>query len=121
MLAREWIRWVCSENELAPPIERTLAFIAGELVAMSVRQVRSPLHLSVGVDEDRIIVRVLIRTVHRPVGAQADAVSAARGFQLVECVADSCGEFDTEYGHELWAAVGRPRGRRASQVLTSMT
>jgi hypothetical protein len=98
-----------------------LVFTAGELVAMSVRQFRTPLHLSVGVEEDRVVVRVLIRRIHGPERVGADAGSAGHGFQLVECVADACGELDTEYGHEMWATVGRRRGRRASQVLTSMT
>ncbi len=120
VMARRWVRWVCAERDLPAPIERSLAFIAGELVAMSVRQVRAPLDLGVTVEEDRVIVRVLNRSAHPPARDRAGA-SSSRSLQLVECVADAWGDDDTEDGHVMWAAVGRPRGRRAARALTSTT
>ena len=106
-LARNRARWVCATHDLAEHIVRDVAFVAGELVAISVRQVHGPLDLEVVVREDAVMVRVHDLGAGRSARSRPDGVGTTRSMQLIRCVAQSWGVSEDADRREMWAAIAR--------------
>lgn len=104
-LARNHVRWACATHQLPEHVVRDAAFVAGELVALSVRQLRAPLDFDISVGPDDVTVRI------RDLGAtwfgrsRPDDVGTGRALQLVACVSQLWGVSITPAGRQMWASI----------------
>lgn len=105
--ARHRVRWVCAAHDLLDRVVRDAAFVAGELVAISVRQVHAPLILDITVEQDNVRIRIRDLGGGQFARSRPDVVGTDRSLQLVQCVAESWGVSETADGREMWAAVAR--------------
>jgi|SRR5579859_6135786 len=111
-LARNRARWLCARRSLTPEVVRDVVFIAGELVAISVRQVHAPLDLDIRIAQATVTVRVHDLGAGRFAQSTPNGVGTSQSLQLIRCVAQSWGVSVTEDGRELWASVVFGRARR---------
>jgi hypothetical protein len=111
-LARNRARWVCDGRGLGDDLVRDVAFIAGELVAISVRQVRAPLDLDICIEQTSITIRVHDLGAGPFARSRPNGVGTTRSMQLVQCVAQSWGVSVINDGRQMWAVLCYPRGGR---------
>jgi hypothetical protein len=104
-LARQRVRWICLSHDLPDDLVRAIAFIAGELVAISVRQVRAPLELHVAFGHDAVMIRVRDLGTGKSAHSRPNTVGTSRGLQLIRCIAQSSGISFIEDRREMWATV----------------
>lgn len=110
-VARSRARRVCARYALLEHVVRDVEFIAGELVAISVRQTRAPLDFDVRVGGNSVTVRIRDLGGGRFARSRPDGVGTNRSLQLVQCVSQSSGVCVTADGREMWAVI--PLGPRS--------
>jgi hypothetical protein len=97
-------------HALLEHVARDVAFIAGELVAISVRETQAPLEFDVCVGWNNVTVRIRDLGGGRLARSRPNGVGTNRSLQLVQCVSQSWGVCVTADGREMWAVIAlRPR------------
>lgn len=104
-LARNHVRWICTNRDLPDAVVRDIAFIAGELVAISVRQVHAPLDLVICIGQTNATIQVHDLGAGKNARSRPNGVGTNRSLRLVQGVAQSLRVSITEDRREVWATV----------------
>ncbi|MFL6161082.1 MAG: hypothetical protein ACJ74U_02520 [Jatrophihabitantaceae bacterium] len=103
LAARRFVRSICSQQALPARVTDNAAFVAGELVLISVIQSRSVVALAVGLDGTDVILRLRDRSTTWPMRRGLGSVD--RG-EVVHRLSRSWGFACDGYGREIWAVIG---------------
>lgn len=104
--ARKLVRDICVESGLPDSVVDAAALVAGELVTISVHQVRSPLDVVVLVDADEVTVQVRDIGAMPPYGT-GHGSTPRRCWAMVGRLGRSSGYRETALGREMWASFPR--------------
>jgi hypothetical protein len=104
-LARNYARSVCAQRGLNDDFVRDVVFVAGELVAVSIRQVRAPLDLEISISQTTVTLRVRDPGAGLLARSRPDEAGTSRSLQLVQCLAQDWGVSAAEDGRQLWASL----------------